>query len=100
MVWPRIDFEIGLGINLAISFIFLAFFLCRGVLSIIFPHFHRFCNGVLFPLLVSLVFNFSGVFSLVFVDCSSFFDCFSLVFVIFPCFPMFLFGLLVYLGFV
>ena len=40
-------------------------FFCRGVLSIIFPHFHRFCNGFidfrafeLFPLGFALVLSF------------------------------------------
>ena len=47
---------------------------------------------VLFPLSFSLVFK-SGTFSMVFVDFSLAFD-FSLVFVTFPCFSMFLFGLL------
>ena len=55
---------------------------------------------VLFPLGLSLVFQLSDIFSMVLVDVLSVFDCFSLVFVMFPCFSMFLFGLLVYVGFV
>ena len=34
------------GMEESIWHFFLPFFVCRGVLSVIFPHFHRFCSGV------------------------------------------------------
>ena len=94
----------GRGISLA--FVFACCFVGGGGCSPSVFHifigfatvFIDFLAFALFPLSFSLVFLFSSVFSLVFVDFSTVFDCSSLVFVMFPCFSMLLFGLLVYLG--
>ena len=96
-----------LFISLATALIhFLAFW---GVLSAIFPHLHPLCHGV-YRLLAFVLFSpgfpwfsnfpvFFQRFSLILISCSLVPGCLSLVFGPFPYFSLFLFGLLVYLGF-